>query len=188
MVGRKALAVEFAEEVAKELKKRATAELLQKAKATQGEAKATAEVVQQYLAKFVKKHAEDLPDGAEPEYIWEGRGEGGESDRGYWLLGTMTHPDSAVVEPFTVAFEFDRERPSGKSSESYSHFKDCLMKAAVHVLSGAYDATVLVYSLERSDSTEATYLNDRDEFIHTGHLMATLAGFGMVVAIVPRQT
>lgn len=99
----------------------------------------------------------------------------------YKLLGTETHPDAAVLRPFRCAVEFDREGTDGRS-----RFKDCLLKAACHVLSGAYDGVLFVYTLTRSDSTAETYLTDYEEGQgHTAQLLKLLDEKGVTIAIVP---
>lgn len=77
--------------------------------------------------------------------------------------------------------EFDRQGRHGRS-----HFKDCLMKAACHVLTGAYDAVVFVYTLTRSDSAAESYLTDYEEGqTYTAQFLKLLDEHGIVIAIVP---
>ena len=92
-------------------------------------------------------------------YDWEGnRKRKGKQGHSYPLLGTYAHPDSAVLRPFRCAFEFDREHhPQGV------FFKQALLKTAVHVLSGAYDAAILVFLLKDGSSPE-TYHNDGSQY------------------------
>ncbi len=97
----------------------------------------------------------------------------------YPLLGAWTHPDAAVLEPFRAAIEFDR----GPVGTGRSHFKTCLMKAACHVLSGAYDASLLVFILRRPDEVPS-YLSG-DDPKYTSELLSMLSARGLVVAIVP---
>ncbi len=120
--------------------------------------------------------------GEEFVFDWEGNAERvrGTQQHSYPLLGTWAHPDAAVLRPFTCALEFDRE-PGG--SMDWSHFKACLMKAACHVLSRAYDAALFIYTLRRPGSTAAIYTEDDSE--HTVELLASLRSRGLVVAIVP---
>jgi hypothetical protein len=89
-------------------------------------------------------------------FTWEGRRrDGGRNDPySYHVLGTNAFPDAAVLSPFTCAFEFDRE-----PEKEVSHLKRALMKASVHVLSGAYDAGVLVYVRHR-ERAKTDYLGD----------------------------
>lgn len=103
----------------------------------------------------------------------------GSQQHSYPLLGTWTHPDAAVLEPFRCAIEFDRER----SGNDRSHFKTCLLKAACHVLSGAYEASLLVFTLRRPD-TAPSYLSGEDPWF-TSELLSQLTPRGLVVAIVP---
>ncbi|MFO0564302.1 MAG: hypothetical protein U0263_01495 [Polyangiaceae bacterium] len=116
-------------------------------------------------------------------FDWEGNTRpSGTQQHSYPLFGTYAHPDAAVLSPFTCAIEFDRE-PGDRPD--WSHFKVSLMKAACHVLSRAYDASLFVYTLRRADSSASAYLSD--ESSHTRELLATLRASGMVVAIVPTR-
>lgn len=143
--------------------------------------------VEQMLRTFLE--ARSL--GTEAKIVdWEGktRQRGVRQQQSYSLLGTWTHPDLAVVAPFTVAVEFDRE------GDSWAGYKLSLMKAACHVLSGAYDAVVHVFILKYRDSERATYLLDEaapmtssgeKPNVFTRQLMANLGAHGVVPAFVP---
>ena len=99
-------------------------------------------------------------------------------DRSYPVLGTWTHPDAAVLRPFSCAIEIDR-------SGARSHFKDVLMKAAVHVLSGAYDACLLIY-IYNTRSPRREYF--RDGSAQTTQLLEHLSAAGMRIAFVKAQS
>jgi hypothetical protein len=79
-----------------------------------------------------------------------------------------------VLRPFRCAFEFDREKKQGAVD-----FKDALMKAAVHVLSGAYEACVLVFIL-LPGLNPYEYLDDKNK--HTRQLRKTLQANGLYVS------
>lgn len=118
-------------------------------------------------------------------FDWEGNKnrEPGTQQHSYPLLGTYAHPDAAVLKPFTCALEFDRE-PGER--QDWSHFKASMMKAACHVLSRAYDATLFVYTLRRADSSATAYL-EGEESQHTKELLSSLRASGLVVAVVPSK-
>ena len=97
-------------------------------------------------------------------------------ERSYAVLGTSAFPDSALLKPFRCAFEFDRETFSGSS-----RFKSPLMKAAVHVLSGAYDACVLVFVM-KSNVTPFNYLGDNSSY--TNQLVEVLQEYGLFITFV----
>jgi hypothetical protein len=130
------------------------------------------------LREFRKaEHAESLP---KSRYGWEGNYERkSEQELCYKICGTWAFPDAAVLGPFTCAFEFDREPEGGGV-----HFKEQLMKAAVHVLSGAYDACVFVYLL-RPGSRASTYWGDRGVYSRT--LKKKLRDAGLHVSFIPKR-
>ena len=142
---------------------------------SQGEHKALVPYITESLNAFLEKKGVIHS----PEDIlldWEGNVERplGTQAYGYPLLGARTYPDAAVLRPFTCAFEFDREGGPAK-------FKERFMKAAVHVLSGAYDACLLVYML-KSGST-AQYTEDGET--HSSRLLANLEAHGLFVTFIP---
>ena len=112
---------------------------------------------------------------------WEGkRRRRQEQERYYPVLGITSFPDAAVLAPFKCAFEFDREPAKGGS-----HFKTALMKASVHVLSGAYDSCVFVYIL-RPGSSRRAYLPGKCKY--TQRLIATLQAAGLYVAFISNHS
>ncbi|MCB9589640.1 MAG: hypothetical protein H6718_29770 [Polyangiaceae bacterium] len=133
------------------------------------------------LKKFLK---ENKVKGA-PVFVVEGAGKGGLS---YQLLGTDGFPDAAVLSPFRCAIEFDRQ-----STKGWSQFKDALLKAAAHSMSGAYDATLFVYTLKRKEAWSGNYLEDYGEgrpppdvaVAPTQTLLSRLTELGVVWAFVP---
>lgn len=140
--------------------------------------KYVAKRIQGYLKAFM--NVEDAQSTlAKPLYDWEGKGRRGSGPKRYYpILGFKSFPDAAVLAPFKCAFEFDREpRRQG------SGFKTTLMKAAVHVLSGAYDACVFVYILQPRSSRH-TYLEDGSS--HTRILIKTLEAAGLFVTFITR--
>lgn len=151
----------------------------------QDEHKAAGQDVETLLTRFLLEH------GIADEGVvdWEGkkRSRGVLQQQSYALLGTWTHPDLAVVAPFTCAVEFDRE------DDTWAGYKQSLMKAACHVLSGAYDAVVHVFTLTYADSSASIYLQDAGPTTFTGNqpnastrqLLATLQAYGVVTAFVP---
>ena len=119
------------------------------------EHKAAAKPIREYLRKFVNAKWTG-PAPAVEMFDSEGdRRRRGKQERSYPILGTSSWPDAAVIHPFKCAFEFDREAHPGSS-----HFKNALMKASVHVLSGAYEACVFVYILGPK-GTRQSYLDPR---------------------------
>ena len=80
-----------------------------------------------------------------------------------------------MLSPFRCAFEFDREEEGGGAG-----FKDALMKASVHILSGRYKACVLFYVLRPGSSHK--YLDDGSP--HTQRLMKGLRRKGLEVALI----
>lgn len=163
---------------AKELRTRFQGDLAQ----TTREAAATGNEHKE-LSKVIGALAKEFA-GPDAVFDWEGRNRGREPQRrSYPLLGTWTHPDAAVTEPFTLAIEFDREPAD---SNDTAHFKACLMKAACHVQSRAYDASLLVFTLQRPNSTSATYLRDPSaDPAHTRELLRSLRAAGLFYAFVP---
>lgn len=144
------------------------------------EQKAVAKDIEGYLDGFMKAG------GAHPAlpkllFDWEGKERRGQDqDRSYPILGVWSFPDAAVLAPFKCAFEFDRE-----PSRTGSHFKATLMKAAVHVLSGFYDACVFVYVLQAGPS-RCSYLDDKSPY--TKRLIETLQDAGLYVTLIPRRS
>ena len=138
------------------------------------EHKATAPLVRQHLERFLKTESRDeaLRDIL---FDWEGNDRRGrKQENSYPILGTWTHPDAAVLRPFKCAFEFDREKKQGTSG-----FKDALMKASVHVLSGAYEACVLVFIL-LPGLNPYEYLYEKSKY--TRKLIKTLEANGLYVS------
>ena len=179
MLYRATYAVEFAESLASTIQEGLASKVRRAVAAGDDEHKALADDVQTILREHLKKWGYE-DDGL---FDWEGN-KGrvpGSQQHSYPLLGTSAHPDAAVLSPFTVAMEFDRE-PAEK--QDWSHFKFCLMKAACHALSRAYDATLFVFTLRRKDSKAGTYLDD-SESPHTKELLSSLRTRGLVIAIVP---
>lgn len=60
------------------------------------------------------------------------------------------------------------------------------MKTACHVQSRAYDAALLVFTLQRPGSSSATYLQDPTaDPAHTRELLRNLRAAGLFYAFVP---
>lgn len=175
MLTRSFQAVSFAES----LKARFECELAEEVRKAVASASDEHKSLSGHIEKLLRGHVKD---GQDTLFDWEGNAARarGSQLHSYPLLGTSTHPDAAVLRPFTCAIEFDRE-PSG--SVDWSHFKFGLMKAACHVLSRAYDATLYVFTLRRPNSTPAIYLNAQCH--HTTELLTGLRSRGLVVAVVP---
>jgi hypothetical protein len=132
-------------------------------------------LVRQHLERFLKTESRDeaLRDIL---FDWEGNDRRGrKQENSYPILGTWTHPDAAVLRPFKCAFEFDRETKRGTCG-----FKNALMKASVHVLSGAYEACVLVFIL-LPGLNPYEYLDDKSK--HTRKLVKTLRANGLYVSL-----
>jgi len=140
------------------------------------EHKAVAPEIERYLNAFIKGGTTEKVH--QPAlFDWEGRDRGKEPcDRYYEVLGSRSYPDAAVLSPFRCAFEFDRE-----PKKSGSSFKDALMKAAVHVLSGAYEACVLAYILP-ARSKRPRYLARQSEF--TRRLIKRFQAVGLYVTFI----
>jgi hypothetical protein len=139
------------------------------------EHKVLAPLIQEQLAEFLnmERQNECHPDF---HFDWEGnKRKEKKQERSYRVLGTDSFPDAAVLRPFKCAFEFDREIKQASSS-----FKDALMKASVHVLSGRYEACVFVYILKTGDSK--MYLDDESE--HTNKLLNMLQEHGLYISII----
>ncbi|MCA9632068.1 MAG: hypothetical protein KC766_30650 [Myxococcales bacterium] len=134
--------------------------------------------------ELLKKFVKEKNITGSPDFVVEGAGKGGLS---YQLLGTDAYPDAAVLSPFRCAIEFDRQSASG-----WSHFKDALLKAAAHSISGAYDATLFVYTLRRKEAWAGNYLDDYGEgqpppgvsVAPTQTLLSRLTELGVVWAFV----
>ena len=166
------LARKFADGISEKFASRQFREALRNA-VSQYEHKATAPLISQYLDEHLKAESA----GSSPPtavFTWEGNKKKG-SPYGYPILGTWTFPDAAVLSPFRCAFEFDREAKLGGAG-----FKAALMKASVHVLSGAYEACVLVYILQPR-STPHKYLNDGSDY--TRRLIEALRANGLFLAL-----
>lgn len=146
----------------------------------QYEHKATSHQIRAYLDEFLKAESAGSALTA-TLFDWEGNDQReGKQEHSYPVIGTWTHPDAAVLRPFTCAFEFDREATSGSDS-----FKTALMKASVHVLSGAYEACVLVYILQ---PRPVLYKYVEDGSDHTRRLLETLRANGLFVALTSTST
>jgi hypothetical protein len=144
--------------------------------ARQEEHKVVAEPMRKCLERFLKAQ-HSAPDSA--GYDWEGNDRRkSKQKRSYKIFGTKAWPDAAVLGSFKCAFEFDREPDQGGD-----HFKRQLMKASVHVLSGAYDACVFVYTLTPG-SDPRTYLDDK---VHTTTLIDMLRDAGLYVCFIPKR-
>lgn len=184
MLRHRPLAIQFAEEVSQDLVAVESAAMIREAVSDFREHKVVESVIGKALETYVEKmiRQEWLLPGASRLFDFEGkqRAANERQRHSYPLLGTWAHPDAAVLSPFTVAFEFDRE-----AATDTSHFKTCLMKAAVHVLSGAYEACVLVFALTRPGSSRETYIDDPSAAVGSMHLIRTLQAHGLVVAFVP---
>lgn len=153
MIGQSTLARAFVRTLKEELETKAWSEKLRAE--PYGEHKVFAADLNRLLIEFLRQQ-EISTDGARVDF----EGNTARMERqghSYPLLGTWTHPDAAVLSPFTVALEFDRE------VESISKFKQCLSKTMCHVLSGAYNAAVQVIVL-REGSTKDTYLADESPY------------------------
>jgi hypothetical protein len=168
----------FAKRISEEFSSGRFREVLQKA-APQNEQKDLAKPIGAYLEGFRNpEHAESLP---KPWYAWEGDNRRRSAqERRYDIFGARAFPDAAILGPFRCALEFDREPVRGGA-----HFKRELMKAAVHVLSGAYDACVFVYIL-RPASDHTVYLDDRNA--NSTGLFKKLRDAGLHVSLVPRRS
>ena len=138
------------------------------------EHKATAPLIRRHLKRFLR--TESTGETAQEVLLdWEGEDRRGRrQDRSYPILGTSTWPDAAVLRPFTCACEFDGEKKQGTVD-----FKDALMKASVHVLSGRYQACLLVFILLPGlDPYE--YLHDESKY--TQKLVKMLEANGLYVS------
>jgi len=180
MIGRQLQASRFAVELSEALGAPKMAKALHQN--PEAEHKQIGDVLKELLDAKVAALTEAgaLPPGTEGRVDWEGRKRATteRQAQSYPILGTWTHPDAAVVAPFTLAIEFDRE----PTSADYSHFKECLLKAAVHVLSGAYDASLLVFALKREESSPEIYLNyEEDTLGYTARLLEILKSHGLHV-------
>ncbi len=126
----------------------------------------------------VREHLDELLKGVSGVLVWEGNPSKEKKERySYQVLGALTFPDAAVLSPFTCAFEFDREARRGSDKSS---FKRALMKASVPVLSGKYDACVLIFSLQ-SGTVRTAYRDDNER---TKELLAFLEKRGLYVALI----
>ncbi len=135
------------------------------------------EAMLECLGKFIKS----MRIHSKPLFDYEGQPQGPRTQARtyYQILGAWPFPDAAVFSPFKCAFEFDREGTGD------SDFKTALMKAAGHVLSGAYQACVLFYILRRG-ATPHGYLGDGT--VHTQRLIRTPRRYGLYVALVSKRS
>jgi hypothetical protein len=169
------LARKYAQRISNALSSKPFTKLLRDA-APGYEHKAVARDIESDLESFLQGETEHKVT-QQQLFDWEGKNRRGqEGERYYPVLGITSFPDAAVLAPFKCAFEFDRE-PSKKGS----HFKTALMKASVHVLSGAYDSCVFVYIL-RPGSSRRAYLPDKCK--HTQRLIETLQAVGLYVTFI----
>jgi hypothetical protein len=178
-ISRTKLARKFAQRIRKAFSSQQFRKML--LKATPGfEHKAVAKEIEGYLNGFMR--AEEAHSALpQPLFDWEGKFQRGqEQERYYPILGIWSFPDAAVLAPFKCAFEFDRE-----PSRPGSHFKAALMKASVHVLSGAYEACVLVYILQPGPSRRS-YLDDKSAY--TKKLIETLQTTGLYVTLIRNRS
>jgi hypothetical protein len=132
-------------------------------------------LIRRRLEQFLKTESRDeaLQDIL---FDWEGNDRRGREQKlKYPILGTLAYPDAAVLRPLRCAFEFDREKKQGTSG-----FKNALMKASVHVLSGAYEACVLVFILLPGLSPHE-YLDEKSK--NTRRLVKTLGAKGLYVSL-----
>jgi len=145
----------------------------------QNEQKATAPHIREYLKEFLKAElGESAPTRA--EFDWEGKDRGRRKQkRSYWICGTRAWPDAAVRSPFRCAFEFDRE------GTSKADFETQLLKASVHVLSGAYQACVFVCILQPG-RTRRGYVSERRRY--TRKLIEMLRARGLYVALINNRS
>ncbi len=133
-------------------------------------------LMREHLSAFLEKKQLDVP-SEDVRFDWEGaQRKSGTQVHSYPLLGTWAHPDAAVLRPFTCAIEWDTE---AKPLES--RFKQRLMKAAVHSLSGAYDATLFIYLLTPGSKGRG-YVEDGEPT--SSRLLAHLAVHGVITAFV----
>jgi hypothetical protein len=171
VINRSFLAREFASMLAEALSSGSLARVLRGAP-PQEEHKDVTPYVPRYVEQLLRKRGlHDLTNDILVDYEGQLKRKSPQ-ERSYPVLGTWTHPDAAVLRPFTCAIEIDR-------SGSLSHFKAALMKAAVHVLSGAYDASLLVYILEAGHS-KRDYISDGEP--QTVQLLEHLSASGLRLA------
>lgn len=175
-ISRNRLAQEFAQRISKAFKSPKFRKLLESSPGH--EQKAVGEETKSYLNGFMKAEAGDAP-CPKPQFGWEGDGQRRLKEKRYYpVLGVPSFPDAAVLAPFKCAFEFDRELD--EPSEHRSRFKAAMMKAAVHVLSGAYEACVFVYVLQPGSSPRSYFDNNRS----TKRLVETLQDAGLYVTFI----
>lgn len=135
--------------------------------------------IQAHLAEFLAPPPTSKAAPPTSFFDWEGNSaRTWPQAHSYTLLGTGAHPDAAVLQPFTCALEFDRQPPT----KGTSYLKDRVMKAACHVLSGAYDAVLVVYILDPVGAGRDAYLDKGNPF--TDHLLATLKLQGLELVTV----
>jgi hypothetical protein len=133
--------------------------------------------IERELKKFLKSKAPKSVAAAQVD--WEGNDRTrADQLRACEVFGTRTHPDAAVLAPFKCAFEFDNELKRNSSG-----FKGRLMKASVHVLSGYYQACVLLYILPPGGNPPA-YLDDGSPY--TQKLRRRLEKAGLYVSQVSK--
>lgn len=180
MLHRTVTAIQFAEAFATRCQHADWRNILTAPASEQEEHKVLAPAMRAYLDTFLHDNHAGHAGGGNVLFDWEGNStRTWAQSHSYDLLGTSTHPDAAILQPFTCAFEFDRE-----SSGGVSQFKAKVLKAAAHVLSKAYDASVLVYVLRRS--TKDAHIEDKSPY--TAELLRTLRGHGLFVAFVGAET
>jgi hypothetical protein len=171
---RRIRALEFADALARQINATPWRQVLRAADES-AEHKALASYIDEYLVQFLQQHDSNPQ---ERLFDWEGNSaRTWAQSHSYELLGTWAHPDAAVLRPFSCALEFDRQPPT----KGASYLKERLMKAACHVLSGAYDASLFVYILNRTGETGKAYLESHP---FTKQLLDSLRAHGLVVALV----
>ena len=139
------------------------------------EHKALAPAIGDFVRDFLTQRK--LP--TEFRFDWEGNSaRTWPQSHSYDLLGTSAHPDAAVLSPFTCALEIDRQ----SLTSGASYLKERLMKAACHVLSGAYDAALFVYVLQRPGESSENYLSKANPF--TSRLLDSFRLHGLTVALI----
>jgi len=169
----------FAKRISEEFRSGPFLKALQKAH-PQSEQKDLAKPIERFLEEFrTAAHVKSLP---KSRFDWEGnQHRESKQERSYEIFGTNAWPDAAVLDPFKCAFEFDREPDQGRV-----HFKRQLMKASVHILSGAYPACVFVYLLSRG-STPKDYLRPDPEDVYSTTLIKKLEDAGLYVCLIPNR-
>lgn len=174
MLTRRVHAIEFADLLTKQLASSEWRDILRAN--PEAEHKALAGPISDLLKAFLEQRK--LP-AAESLFDWEGNAaRTWPQSHSYELLGTSAHPDAAVLRPFTCAFEFDRQAVN----RGASYLKERLMKAACHVLTGAYDAAVFVYVLQRAGESSENYLSASNPF--NRRLLDSFRLHGLSIAVI----